>query len=95
MRPLGLKANDWHLRQFEVCPATCELRYISNRKPGPDDDTEVCTWHRVHVHDTDYARAMLNAHTHTHTHIHTHTHTCVCLCVCVCVVLRKAQRTLG
>ena len=39
-RSLGLQTSDWHLRQFEVCPAKCELRYISNRKLSPDDDTE-------------------------------------------------------
>ena len=32
VRPLGKEFSDWHLRQFEVCPVTCELRYISNRK---------------------------------------------------------------
>ncbi len=34
---LGLEAKDWHLRHVEVCPVMCELRYISSRKPGPDD----------------------------------------------------------
>ena len=24
--------QDWHLRQFEICPVVCEVRYISNRK---------------------------------------------------------------
>ena len=31
LRPLGTDYKDWHLRQFEMCPAVCELRYVSNR----------------------------------------------------------------
>ena len=32
MRELGREMQDWHLRQFEICPVVCEVRYISNRK---------------------------------------------------------------
>ena len=31
LRPLGIEYKDWHLRQFEVCPTVCEVRYVSNR----------------------------------------------------------------